>query len=159
MQFQEVLRFCSHNANIGIGNENAIEIDGAGTHGTSILPARTEQRQAEAVSSTCCIGGAETRARLYYLWLPGLVGRPSAACLYQPGVVAHLCNFATGGLVCWTVGRRGPLVVLDHVEPASALSAASAWAPRGSPWRPGGLESRAPGQALQGAAQTGRVVQ
>ena len=98
-------------------------------------------------------------ARLPYLWLPRLVGRPSAPCDYQPGVVAHLCNFATGGLVSWTVGRRGPLVVLDHVEPASALSAASAWASRGSPWRPGGLESRAPGQALQGAAQTGRVVQ
>jgi len=59
---------------------------------------------------------------------------------------------------CAEDGRR-PLVVLDHVEPASALSAASAWASRGSPWRPGGLESRAPGQALQGAAQTGRVVQ
>ena len=105
------------------------------------------------------IGGVPVQAPLYYLWLPGLVASPCAACQYQPGVVAHPCNFATGGLVCWTVGGRGPLVVLDHVEPASALSAASAWAPRGSPWRPGGLESRAPGQALQGAAQTGRVVQ
>ena len=76
-----------------------------------------------------------------------------------PGDVALPCNLATGGLVCWTVGGRGSLAVSDHVEPASALSAASAWASWRRPWRPGGLESRAPGQALQGTAQTGRVVQ
>ena len=81
-------------------------------------------------------------------------------CLHwHAGDVALPCNLATGGLVCWTVGGRGSLAVSDHVEPASALSAASAWASWRRPWRPGGLESRAPGQALQGTAQTGRVVQ
>ena len=120
------------------------------------------------LKTTC---SAWTAHLLYYRWRRGehawttcgfqawWVGSPSPAWINQPGVVAHPCNFATGGLVCWTVGGRGPLVVSDHVEPASALSAASAWAPWGSPWRPGGLESRAPGQARQGAAQTGRVVQ
>ena len=51
------------------------------------------------------------------------------------------------------------LGVAGHVEPASALSPASTWAPCRSTWCPGGLRSREPGQAGDRTAQTGRVGQ
>ena len=49
-------------------------------------------------------------------------------------MVAHLCNLATGELVLWIVGGRGSLGGAGYVEPASALSLASTWAPCGSTW-------------------------
>ena len=50
----------------------------------------------------------------------------------QLGMVAHLCNLATGELVLWIVGGLGSLGGAGYVEPASALSLASTWAPCGS---------------------------
>ena len=81
-------------------------------------------------------------------------------CLHwHAGDVALPCNLATGGLVCWTVDRRGPLAVSDHVEPASAQSTGSTWGSWRMPCQPGGLKSWVPSQALQGTANTGRLVQ
>ena len=54
--------------------------------------------------------------------------------VFQLGMVAHLCNLATGELVLWIVGGRGSLGEAGYVEPASALSLASTWAPCGSTW-------------------------
>ena len=43
-------------------------------------------------------------------------------------------TLATGELVLWIVGGRGSLGGAGYVEPASALSLASTWAPCGSTW-------------------------
>ena len=43
-------------------------------------------------------------------------------------------TLATGELVLWIVGGWGSLGGAGYVEPASALSLASTWAPCGSTW-------------------------
>ena len=64
-------------------------------------------------------------------------------CLYSGRVSSYSTSWgwwrisvtlATGELVLWIVGGWGSLGGAGYVEPASALSLASTWAPCGSTW-------------------------